>query len=285
MQLRFPSLAQVASLLFFSSSFDDERNQSHGSHSRSQRSLVKRRNMSGPDLSRKRPRPDASSRPTTGAPAPALAERDKILELIRSRANRGIWSADVKRETNIPQTIVQKQIKILLGNKLIKEVTDIRYKSRKVYMAAEFEPSDEISGGTWFSGGSLNKEVISDVRKRCKQQIMMLKAATSDMIYKGMKKLDPNLMYTMQQIGDILQSLVIDKEVDEIKSTGKGDFANVPAGKVCYRIVQSSCRTQVGALASIPCGVCPRLRDCTPHGEISPRNCEYYKQWLGGEYF
>ncbi|KAJ4760499.1 DNA-directed RNA polymerase III subunit RPC6 [Rhynchospora pubera] len=241
--------------------------------------------MSGPDLSRKRARPDPSSRPTTGASSPALVERDKILELIRSRANRGIWSADIKRETNIPQTIVQEQIKMLLSNKLIKEVTDIRYKSRKVYMAAELEPSDEISGGTWFSGGSLNKEVINDVRKRCKQQIMMLKAATSDMIYKGMKKSDRNIMYTMQQIADILQSLVIDKEVEEIKSTGKGDFANVPAGKVCYRTVQSSSRTQVGALASIPCGVCSRLRDCTPDGEISPRNCEYYKQWLGAEYF
>ncbi|KAJ4789510.1 DNA-directed RNA polymerase III subunit RPC6 [Rhynchospora pubera] len=119
--------------------------------------------MSGPDLSRKRPRPDPSSRPTTG-------ERDEILELIRSRANRGIWSADIKRETNIPQAIVQNQIKMLLSTELIKEVTDIRYKSRKVYMAAAFEPSDEISGGTWFSGGSLNKEVINDVRKRCKQQ-------------------------------------------------------------------------------------------------------------------
>ncbi|KAJ3686652.1 hypothetical protein LUZ61_015816 [Rhynchospora tenuis] len=241
--------------------------------------------MSGPDSSRKRSRLDPSSRPTTGAPAPALNERDRILALIKSRANRGIWSADIKRETDIPQTIVQKQIKSLLGSKLIKEVTDIRYKSRKVYMAVEFEPSDEISGGTWFSGGSLNKEVINDVRKRCKQQIMMLKAATADMIYKGMKKSDPNIMYTMQQIGDILQSLVIDKEVEEIKSTGKGDFANVPAGKVCYRTTERSSRAHVGALASIPCGVCPRLRDCTPNGEISPRNCEYYKQWLGAEYF
>ncbi|KAJ4789511.1 DNA-directed RNA polymerase III subunit RPC6 [Rhynchospora pubera] len=100
-----------------------------------------------------------------------------------------------------------------------------------------------------------------------------------------MKKSDPNIIYTRQQIGDILQSLVIDKEVEEIKSTGKGDFANVPAGKVCYRTVQSSSSTQVGALTSILCGVCPRLRDCTPDGEISPSNCEYYKQWLGVEYF
>lgn len=141
------------------------------------------------------------------------------------------------------------------------------------------------TGGTWFSGGSLNTEVINDVKNKCKQQITKLKAATADMIWKGMKKSDPNLIYTMQQIGDVLEVLVLDKEVEEVKSTGKGDFANVPAGKVCYRTVQRSSRAHIGALASIPCGVCPRLRDCTPDGVISPRNCEYYKKWLGGDFF
>ena len=141
------------------------------------------------------------------------------------------------------------------------------------------------TGGTWFSGGSLNTEVINDVKERCKQQITVLKAATADMIWKGMKRSDANLIYTLQQIGDVLEALVLDKEVEEVKSTGKGDFGNVPAGKVCYRTVQKSSGACTGALASIPCGVCPRLRDCTPDGVISPRNCEYYKKWLGTDLF
>ncbi|KAI3835954.1 hypothetical protein MKW92_026982 [Papaver armeniacum] len=34
------------------------------------------------------------------------------------------------------------------------------------------------------------------------------------------------------------------------------------------------------ALASIPCGVCPRLNECTPDGIISPTTCVYFKKWL-----
>jgi DNA-directed RNA polymerase III subunit RPC6 len=112
----------------------------------------------------------------------------------------------------------------------------------------------------------------------------MLKAATSDMVWKGMKKSDPNLIYTAQQIGDVLEALMLDKEV-EVKSTGKGDFVNVAAGKICYRTVQRSSGAHIGGLASVPCAVCPRLRDCTPDGIISPRNCEYYKKWFGVDLF
>lgn len=101
--------------------------------------------MSTPEPSRKRVRPDPSSKPTN-TPVRALTERDKVLEAIRSRGNRGIWLADIKRETNIPQNIILKQIKMLADTKLIKEVKDIRNKARKMFMAAEFEPSDEITG-------------------------------------------------------------------------------------------------------------------------------------------
>jgi DNA-directed RNA polymerase III subunit RPC6 len=107
--------------------------------------LVKTRNMSTPEPSRKRARPDPSSIPTN-TPTRALTERDKVLEAIRSRGNRGIWLADIKRESSIPQNIILKQIKALTQANLIKEVKDIRHKARKVFMAAEFEPSEEITG-------------------------------------------------------------------------------------------------------------------------------------------
>jgi DNA-directed RNA polymerase III subunit RPC6 len=101
--------------------------------------------MSTPEPSRKRARPDPSLKPTNPPPR-VLTEREKVLEAIRNRGNRGIWLADIKRETNIPQNIILKQIKALTQTNLIKEVKDIRHKARKVFMAAEFEPSEEITG-------------------------------------------------------------------------------------------------------------------------------------------
>lgn len=33
-------------------------------------------------------------------------------------------------------------------------------------------------------------------------------------------------------------------------------------------------------LTGIPCGTCPVMALCSENGVISPRNCEYYNQWL-----
>ncbi|KAK7267331.1 hypothetical protein RIF29_20000 [Crotalaria pallida] len=40
----------------------------------------------------------------------------------------------------------------------------------------------------------------------------------------------------------------------------------------------------VGAMASIPCGVCPRIRVCTPNGIVNPTNCLHYQNWYD-EYY
>ncbi|KAK1312822.1 hypothetical protein QJS10_CPA07g00653 [Acorus calamus] len=63
----------------------------------------------------------------------------------------------------------------------------------------------------------------------------------------------------------------------EVRSTGTGVSASVMRGKVCYRCCPAK---EASAAASVPCLVCPRIRDCTPDGIISPRNCVYYKKWL-----
>ena len=81
------------------------------------------------------------------------------------------------------------------------------------------------------------------------------------------------------QIVKILQALVLDNEVDEVKSTGKGVFSSVPLGKFCYLRLRRR-NPMAGIMLSIPCGVCPRISECTTDGFISPVNCVYNKKWL-----
>ncbi|KAI3903158.1 hypothetical protein MKW98_031812, partial [Papaver atlanticum] len=64
-------------------------------------------------------------------------------------------------------------------------------------------------------------------------------------------------------------SLVLDKKIMQEISTGKGDFAKFSPGEQCYRCTNRRGLPKTGALASIPCGVCPRLNECTPDGIIS----------------
>ena len=237
-------------------------------------SIFRMSRFQGPSsLKRKRPESDF------------LTEQERILyDLIRSKKDMGIWTRDMKRETNLPDTVVNKSLKSLQTKQLIKEVVNIQNKGKKHYMAAEFEPSKEITGGDWYNEGSLDIEFINLVKDQCLKHIFRQKVDTLDGILEWIRKSKIfSVEFTTKQIEEILRALVLDNEIVEVKSTGFGEFAAVPVGRVCYRCRSKSGHKgepKTGAMASIPCGVCPRISSCTPDGIISPRTCVYYQKWL-----
>jgi DNA-directed RNA polymerase III subunit RPC6 len=65
--------------------------------------------------------------------------------------NRGIWTRDIKINTNISQNILTKTLKILEQRNLIKSVRSVVSKSKKLYMVYDMVPAKEITGGPWYS--------------------------------------------------------------------------------------------------------------------------------------
>ncbi len=102
----------------------------------------------------------------------SLTNGERILyNLIHSKKDMGIWTGDMKRETNLPDSVVKKSLKLLQSKNLIKQVVNIQNKGRKHYMAAEFEPSKEISGGDWYNEGKIDTEFINLVKDICLKYI------------------------------------------------------------------------------------------------------------------
>jgi DNA-directed RNA polymerase III subunit RPC6 len=166
---------------------------------------------------------------------------------------------------------------------MIKEVKNFENKTRKHYMAAEFEPSKEITGGAWYDNGLFDTEFIKVVKREFVRVIYDQKVATLEDISNAvsMKKfLTVNL--STQELKQILEALVLDNEVMKVVSTGMGEFVGIKAGKDCYKCCKRGTRGEpnLASMASIPCGVCPRINQCTPDGIISPTTCEYFKKWL-----
>ncbi|KAL0010647.1 hypothetical protein SO802_005755 [Lithocarpus litseifolius] len=227
----------------------------------------------------KRKQPDSKS------PIESLTEHERILyNLIRSKQDMAIWTRDMKRETNIPDNVLNKSLKSLQAKKLIKEVVTIQNKGRKHYIATEFEPSKEITGGAWYVEGSLDTEFINFLKKHCVKIIYEQKIVTLEEILDTIRRSRAfNVEFTTQQIEEIVNALVLDNEILEVKSTGMGEFNSIPIGKVCYRCASRAglkAEPKIGAMASIPCGVCPQISLCTPDGIISPTTCVYYTKWL-----
>ncbi|KAI5593762.1 hypothetical protein BDE02_03G033800 [Populus trichocarpa] len=95
----------------------------------------------GSSSSLKRKRPGLSS------PSQSLTDHErKLYDVIRSKKDMGIWTRDMKKETNLPDNVVNKSLKALHAKNLIKEVVNIQNKGRKHYMATEFQPSKELTG-------------------------------------------------------------------------------------------------------------------------------------------
>ncbi|XP_076882401.1 uncharacterized protein LOC143530858 [Bidens hawaiensis] len=218
-------------------------------------------------------------------PGDGLAEVDrKVLDAIKSRKEMAIWSRDLKSETNLPDQVINKSIKNLLNASLIKEVVHVQQKGRKHYIGADFQPSTEVTGGSWYNDGVLDVAYVDQLKDLCLKIIRRLKVATADGVYDFFKANRlTNTECTSQQIIEILRSMVLDNMIIDVKSTGLGEYHSIPVGQVCYRCLPTGGANQgpkAGALVSVPCGVCPRIRQCTPDGLISPSTCVYYTKWL-----
>ncbi|XP_073149379.1 uncharacterized protein [Henckelia pumila] len=237
------------------------------------------RSLGAPALKRKRPETDS----------PGLVDAERaILDSIKSKKDLGIWVRDIKLDTKLTDHVVNKSLKSLIAKKLVKEVVNIQYKGKKHYMAVEFEPSKEISGGDWYIDGNLDKEFIKALQDLCLWYMRSQRVATLQGVHNELKKSDVvNFELSAQQIEEILNSLVLDDEIIEVKSNGLGDYRSIPIGTICYRVASVAGvakGSKVGAFASIPCGACPRINQCTSDGVISPSNCVYYNKWLDIEF-
>lgn len=224
-------------------------------------------------------------RPASNSVVDALIDADRaVLDVIKGKEDMGIWARDIKRETKLPDNVVNKSIKSLEAKKLIKEVKNIQFKGKKHYMAAEFEPSKEVSGGVWYAEGALDKGLIDALKRFCLRIVCSQKVATADGLCSILNK---NKVTTFdcsqQQVVEILNSMVLDNQIMEVKSTGLGEYHSIPVGKICYRAISGDAVSKgpkLGIMATIPCGMCPRISQCTPDGIISPATCVYYQKWL-----
>ncbi|MFS7930119.1 putative RNA polymerase Rpc34 [Helianthus anomalus] len=157
---------------------------------------------------------------------------------------------------------------------------------RKHYIATEFEPSKEITGGSWYVNGDLDTTFIDQIKALCLDIIRKLKVAkvaTADGVYDFFKANRlTNTECTSQQVSEILRSMVLDNMIIDVKSARLGEYHSIHVGQVCYKCPPGDLNKgpKTGALISISYRIFPRIKECTSDGLISPTTCVYYTKWL-----
>ncbi|KAK2861108.1 hypothetical protein FQN49_004531 [Arthroderma sp. PD_2] len=87
-------------------------------------------------------------------------EERLVYNVIHSTGRNGIWTKIIKTRTNLHQTIMNRCLKSLEAKSYVKSVRNVKYPSRKIYMLSGLQPSEEITGGAWFTDGVLDADFI-----------------------------------------------------------------------------------------------------------------------------
>jgi len=62
--------------------------------------------------------------------------------------------------TNLHQTLINRALKALEAKNYIKPIKSVKWPARKYYMLASLQPSEDVTGGPWFTDGVLDEEFI-----------------------------------------------------------------------------------------------------------------------------
>lgn len=83
--------------------------------------------------------------------------------MIHSTGRSGIWVRAIQTRTNLHKSILDRCLKSLEGKNYIKSVHNVKFPSRKMYMLAGLAPSEDVTGGAWFTDGVLDANFINSV--------------------------------------------------------------------------------------------------------------------------
>ena len=86
-----------------------------------------------------------------------------VYNVIHSTGNSGIWVRSIQMRTGLHKSILDRCLKSLESKSYIKSVHNVKFPSRKMYMLAGLSPSEDVTGGAWFTDGVLDENFINSV--------------------------------------------------------------------------------------------------------------------------
>ncbi|KAF4664621.1 DNA-directed RNA polymerase III subunit RPC6 [Perkinsus chesapeaki] len=187
-----------------------------------------------------------------------------IYKLIKMAGTQGIWNKDLATRANMEHRIasgsVTKICSQLEARRLIKKVTSVQHKSRKVWMLYELEPSKEVSGGNWYRDGRLDTDLIERLRQCCLDYITnQNRAVTCEDVHRYVVSQGvSHITHSVEEIGDVLRSLELDRVIMVVPST-----AGEAIAKQCYVARPANLGLDYTTrIIDVPCIACPVSAEC-----------------------
>lgn len=211
-------------------------------------------------------------------------EESVVYQLVKEEGAKGIWRRIIVRKSHLPPVRVDKILKGLMNQQIIKAVKGVQGK-QKVYMLYELKPDKQLS--VWYDDeGKFDAEFLETATRVCTEFLKKKGPANADQICefaKSKKIFDLEQAPKASDLAGLLFSMSCDAdshvEMDPSSlSFVKDKSETSKSTRVVYRIIKRG--PFQSSFTEIPCCSCPIQDRCSLNGLVNPVSCEYLSKWL-----
>jgi len=190
----------------------------------------------------------------------------------------GIWIRDLKNKAGLQQIQFNKCLKTLETKKLVKSVTSVASKNRKVYMLFNVEPHTDVTGDIWYVGADMDTEFINVLSQQCYNFIASKGYSSAEELCAFIRKSGVSkVQLKVDNVQSIIETLIYDGKVEPVDDPRGPAFLG---GKSAILYRPTNLPMVTNGYTQVPCSMCPVFNVCSPEGEISPSKCIYLTNWL-----
>jgi len=95
-----------------------------------------------------------------------------VYAYIESSGREGIWTRTIRSRTNLHQTVMTHCLKTLENKHLIKAIPSAKFPTRKIYILASLQPSDDVTGGPFYTDNEFDVAFVEVLGRTAEKYIM-----------------------------------------------------------------------------------------------------------------
>lgn len=203
-----------------------------------------------------------------------------VYDLIRSSGCEGVDQTTICSRAKLPKTEVTKALNQLLAQQRIKDIRCFTNKAKKLYILYELEPSEAVTGGTFYNDArDIDVGFVDNMRSKIVGFIGSKKVVSVAQVEKFLEMQQLGKAVSAREVRQVVATLEMDGIVD-IVCQESSDLLQLSSGKNVTRFAVPL--TTSGSVSQLPCVGCPNLHRCEAHGvgAINPATCTYLDDWL-----
>ena len=229
-------------------------------------------------------------------------EEALIFSYVESASREGIWTRSIRSKTNLHPTVMNRCLKSLENKRMIKAIRNAKFPTRKTYILHNLVPSEDISGGCFYTDGKLDDVFIAELQKFAeavirKRSWVIEQASAAESTSGRSERVVlppppgfrgyPTLQEITREFNESKVSTISIREAEMRQVLDllvwDGRVVRVMKGKAFKAVYpKAQMEDMENGLTQSPCGRCPVFDMCEEGGVVNAGSCTYFQDWLEG---